>query len=103
NLEQLPVLLEQEKLFDGVFPTDVAGIDGYRRLIQTKVQSEGNMQLTEKYLLVSYRDQQTGKWKVWGFRKISGIDVEYEIDAARTRLGDCTNSYNQVNYRSICY
>ena len=103
NMEQLPVLLEQEKLSDSVFPTDVAGVDGYRRLIQAKVQSEGDTQLTEKYLIVSYRDQRTGKWKVWGFRKISGIDVEYEINAARTNLSDTAYVSAQGNYWRYAY
>jgi hypothetical protein len=103
NLDALPVLLEQEKLFDGMFPTDAHGVNGYKRLIQAKVQSEGNTQLTEKYLLVSYSDQQTGKWKVWSIRKIGGIDVEYEINAARAHLGDTRYAPDQVNYRHYAY
>lgn len=103
NMDKLPVLLEQEKLFDAIFQTDAPGIKGYKRLIQAKVQSKGGMQLSEKYLLVSYRGKQTGRWRVWEMREISGIDVDHEIDAAKTSLGDTKYVPDQVNYRNYGY
>jgi len=103
NLDKLPVLLEEEKLFEGMLSTDVPGVVGYKRLIQARVQSQGGLPLTEKYLLVSYKDQQMGKWKIWEFRKISGTDVEHEIDAAKQEIGHSESLKDQFTYRNYAY
>jgi hypothetical protein len=103
NLREIPVLLEQEKLFEGMLPRDAAEVTGYKRLIQAKVQSKDGTPLTEKYLLVSYRDKQASRWRVWEMRKISGIDVEHEIQAAKNGLGDTKYVPDQVNYRNYAY
>lgn len=83
----LPVLVEHKTLFEGQFETDARGVSGYKRLIQAQIQSKGGLQLTEKYLLVSYKDKLTSKWKVWAFVKVSSISVENEIEAAKNRIG----------------
>ena len=56
-----------------MLPTDAPGVTGYKRLIQAKVQSEGAVALAEKYLLVSYKDMRTGRWKVWEMRKSAAL------------------------------
>ena len=100
-LDELPVLLENEKLFDGMFPTDAPGVLGYKRLVQAKVQSEGGAQLTQKYLLVSYSDKESGRWRVWAFIKIAGIDVDHEIQAAREALKEYANYRNYAFWLGI--
>ncbi len=101
NLDELPVLLEQEKLFEGMFATDAPGIIGYKRLLRATVQSKGGAQLTEKYLLVSYEDRQSGRWKVWAFIKIGGIDVDHEIEAAKEALKAHSNYRNYAFWLAV--
>jgi|ERR1700730_10336330 len=100
-MDQLPTLLNAEKLFDGMFATDAPGIVGYKRLIQAKVQSQEGGELTEKYLLISYRDKQSGKWRVWAFIKIAGIDVDHEIEAAKEALKQHANYRNYAFWLGI--
>jgi hypothetical protein len=100
-MDQLPVLLNANKLFDGMFATDAAGIIGYKRLVQAKIQSQEGGELTEKYLLISYRDKQSGRWRVWAFVKIAGIDVDHEIEAAREALKEYANYRNYAFWLGI--
>jgi hypothetical protein len=100
-MDQLPVLLNAEKLFDGMFATDAPGIVGYKRLLQAKVQSQEEGELTEKYLLISYREKQSGKWRVWAFIKIAGIDVDHEIESAKEALKQYANYRNYAFWLGI--
>jgi hypothetical protein len=104
-IEELPVLVEQEKLFEGMFATDAPGISGYKRLIQAKVQSQGDSPLTEKYLLVSYKDSQSSKWKVWKLARITKESVEDNAAAYKSYLDGTKTPYMeaQYNYRHYGY
>jgi flagellar biosynthesis GTPase FlhF len=103
HIGNLPVLLEYTTLFEGMFDTDIAGIRGYKRLLETKIQSKGGVPLTAKYILISYKDRTSGKWKVFDFRELEATSAEEEAAAAKRDLGDTKYIKDQFNYRNYAY
>lgn len=96
-----PVFTEVSTLFEGMFSTDIAGIQGYKRLIELKAVSKAGTPLLERYILISYKDKGSQKWKVFGFT--TGTDVEYWVQATAKRLGDTRFLSDQLNYRLYGY
>ena len=96
-----PVFTESSKLFEGMFPTDIIGIQGYKRLIQLRAVSEAGTPLLERYILISYKDKKSQKWKVIGFT--IGTDIEYWVRYAANSLGDTRILPDQYNYRLYGY
>jgi len=47
-----PVFTEASTLFEGMFSTDIAGIQGYKRLIELKAVSKAGTPLMERYILI---------------------------------------------------
>src|SRR4030042_4591318 len=70
-----PVFTEVTTLFEGMFPTDNPKIQGYKRLIEVKAVSEAKTPLMQKYLLISYKDRNSNRWKVFEFRE--SYDTEH--------------------------
>src|SRR4030067_421297 len=83
KLEELPVLMSNETLFEGMFDSDIKGLFGYKRLLQVSLQSKAGTELKKKYILISYRDHTSGTWKVLSFRE--SADIEFEYNAAKKR------------------
>jgi hypothetical protein len=96
-----PVFTEASTLFEGMFSTDIAGIQGYKRLIELKAVSKAGTPLMERYILISYKDQKSHNWKVFGFS--TATDVEYWVQATAKRLGDTRILSDQLNYRLYGY
>ncbi len=71
-----------------------------KRLMELKVQSQGNTTLTKRYLLISYKDRKSGAWKVFDIRDSI---PEREIEAARRDLGNTTYTKDQFNYQRYAY
>ena len=97
-IEDLPVLAEQHELFEGMFATDAPGVLGYKRLLQASVQSQSGSPLTEKYLLVSYRPSQNGKWKVWKLARITKESVEDNIAGYQNGIQGTESRYMPIQY-----
>jgi len=81
--DEFPVLTEASTLFEGMFSTDVSGVQGYKRLVEVRGMSNAGTPLVGRYILVAYKDMVSGKWKVLHFRK--SADLEYEANAACSR------------------
>lgn len=96
-----PVFTEASTLFEGIFSTDIVGIQGYKRLIQLKAVSKAGTPLLERYILILYKDKKSQKWKVIGFT--TGTDVEYWVRDTAERLGDTRFLPDQYNYRLYAY
>jgi len=96
-----PVFTEASTLFEGMFSTDIAGIQGYKRLIELKAVSKAGTPLMERYILILYKDKKYQIWKVFGFS--TGTDVEYWVQATAKRLGDTRFLSDQLNYRLYGY
>jgi hypothetical protein len=96
-----PVFTEASTLFEGMFSTDIAGIRGYKRLVELKAVSKARTPLIERYILISYEDKKSQKWKAFGFT--TGTDVEYWVQATAKRLGDTQFLSDQLNYRLYGY
>ena len=75
-----PVFTEVHTLSEGMFSTDIPIIQGYRRLIEVKGVSSAKTPLKQNYLLISYKDRTTSKWKVFEFRE--EVDAESEAKVA---------------------
>jgi hypothetical protein len=82
-LFSIPVVLDYTTLYQGMFETDVSGVQGYKRLLEFKVQSKARTVLTARYILISYKDRKSNTWKVFDVRDISGTTVENAIEAYR--------------------
>jgi hypothetical protein len=96
-----PVFTEASTLFEGMFSTDLVGIQGYKRLVELKAVSKAGTPLLERYILISYNDKKSQKWKVFGFT--TGTDVDYWVEATAKRLGDTRIMPDQYNYRLYGY
>lgn len=90
-------------LFESMCPTDVPGIFGYkRRSCVMKNTKEGGV-IKDEYVLVSFEDRSTGKWKAFDFRKLDAADIESEIRGAAEDLSDVKLAAEQFNYRRYAY
>lgn len=92
---------EAVTLYEGMFDTDVRGVQGYKRLVLLKTMSEGGQSVNVRYLLVAYRDKKLGEWKVYDFTKgtDTGKEVAYfggRLDADIELFGE---TIRQTNYR----
>lgn len=101
--ENLPVLIDQRTIFEGMFDTDIPGVKGYKRLIETKVQSQARTTLIARYILISYKDRKSGIWRAFDFRDLAGSSIENELEGTRRRLDDTQYSTKQFNYSSYAY
>ncbi len=101
HLDELPVLQEYSKLYEGLFDTDVENVRAYKRLVQAKIQSRARTILEVKYILISYKELKTGKWRVYEFRELRS-SVEEAVEYFRKKLGD-TKDKDQFNYRHYAY
>lgn len=99
---EYPVFTEVSTLFEGMFSTDVAGIQGYKRLIQMKAVSKAGTPLLKRYLLICYKEKKSERWKVIGFNT-STEDIEYWIKDSANELGDTRFGPDQHNYRRYGY
>jgi hypothetical protein len=100
KLEKLPVLMNHETLFEGMFDSDISGLRGYKRLLQVSLQSKAGTELKKKYILISYKDHTSGTWKVLSFWE--STDVEFEYNAAKKRKDGIKSGQRdelQFNYR----
>ena len=102
-LQDRPIILDTKTLHDGMFDTDVPRVQGFRRLVEVKVQSQANTVLTTRYIVVSYKDRASGKWKVFDMRDLRGSSAEHEARAAGRDLNDTQYSKKQNNYRRYAY
>ena len=74
--DKYPALLEATTMFEGMFSTDVAGVEGYKRLVVVRGMSDPGIPLVKRYILIAYKDTRTGKWKVLHFRDSSDLESE---------------------------
>ena len=104
KLEKLPVLMNHETAFEGMFDSDISGLRGYKRLLQVSLQSKAGTELKKKYILISYKDHTSGTWKVLSFRE--SADVEFEYNAAKKRKDEIKSGQRdelQFNYRRYAF
>jgi len=104
KLERLPVLMNHETLFEGMFDSDISGLCGYKRLLQVSLQSKAGTELKKKYILISYKDHISGTWKVLSFRE--SADIEFEYNAAKKRKDEIKSGQRdelQFNYRRYAF
>jgi hypothetical protein len=86
DADEYPVLTEAPTLFEGMYPTDISGIQGYKRLVEVKGMSKAGTPLVKRYILIAYKDNSSGKWKVLHF--IEAADLEHEAAAACGRAAN---------------
>lgn len=106
KIEEIPELINCEKIYEGMFQTDIPGISGYKQLLRIKAQSEAGTELTKKYMLIVYKDRLSETWKVFQFRE--SVDTsEYQI-FFKKRLGNTRPAVglpikDQFNYKNYGY
>jgi hypothetical protein len=101
-----PDYTEATSLFRGLFDTDVAPVKAYKELFDIKAVTKAGTIRNLKYLVISFRDSDSGKWKI--FSPIStdsdesATDVEYSLAFFRAHLADDhsvrSNYYNYATW-----
>jgi len=86
DADEYPVLTDAPTLFEGMFSTDVSGLQGYKRLVEVKGMSKAGTPLVKRYILIAYKDFGSGKWKVLHFKEAS--DLQHEADEACSRAAN---------------
>jgi hypothetical protein len=84
--DEYPLLTEASTLFEGMYPTDISGIQGYKRLVEGKGMSKAGTPLVKRYILIAYKDISSGKWKVLHFKEAT--DLDHEADEACSRAAN---------------
>lgn len=62
-----PLYSDVQTLFEGMFPTDVPNVVGYKRLVELKALTESGSIVVKQYKLIAYKDKSLGVWKVLTF------------------------------------
>lgn len=95
NFYSRPNYIEVTTLYAGLFATDVPLVSGYKELFDMKAVTKTGAIRSSKYLVVGFRDTNSGKWKVLvdydnvdsdGNVDDNGLDVDYQIAALGERL-----------------
>ena len=92
--DEYPLLTEASTLFEGMFSTDVSDLQGYKRLVEVKGMSKSGTPLVKRYILVAYKDINSGKWKVLHFSEAA--DLEHEADEACSRAANPEGYYKRI-------
>lgn len=95
----LPILLDYETIYEGMFDTDIPGLRGYKRLLRAKLKSKAGTPLEERCLVVAYPRHKDGKWLVLVFS--DETDVDGAIAYGEKQLGVTLYSADQYNWRFV--
>lgn len=95
----LPELIKSEKMYEGMFDTEIKNVKGYKRVVSAHVLSKAKTTLVNKYMIIAYKNTKTGKWKVYSFTE--PIDVDKEIPYFKSQLGNTEYVKDQFNYRTL--
>ena len=89
-----PVFNKYSTVFEGMFDTDVPGIQGYKRLVDIEGRSEGGATLTTRFMLILYQNRTDQSWRVMTFAKSQDTDeaVDYFRKAASQEKEDIAYS-----------
>ena len=90
-----PVFSRYSTVFEGLFDTDVGGIQGYKRLVDIEGRREGGAALTERFTLILYQGRADKLWRVIAFAKSQ--DADKAVDYFRRRANQETedSGYNR--------
>lgn len=88
NIE-LPVLINYRIILETLFDTDVPSIQGFKRLMQTKVQSEAGTELSKQFVLIAYQAIDSKEWKVLEFTEA----IDHERNFTYTKNKFVTNDF----------
>lgn len=83
NIE-LPVLIDYRIIMETLFDTDIPSIQGFKRLMQTRVQSEAGKELLKQFILIAYRAIDSKEWKILEFTE--AIDHERNFTFTKNKL-----------------
>jgi hypothetical protein len=95
-----PVYTDAKTLFEGLFETDVAGVRGYKRLMEMDAVSEAKTTLKTRFIAIAYPDKISGEWKVLTTGDDGSGDVEKNLAYFRTQLTNTEFTSEQANYYS---
>jgi tetratricopeptide (TPR) repeat protein len=69
-----PVFNRYTTVFEGLFDTDVSGVEGYKRIVDIEGRNEAGTTLTTRFMLILYQDQTDKSWRVITFAKSQDVD-----------------------------
>jgi len=104
NFYSRPEYTDVTPIFASLFDTDIPTIKGYKELFDMKTVTHAGTTTNVKFLVVAFKDETTGKWKVLGsldnLGDESGIDIEHQIAYFKDHLADTRYESARENYAS---
>ena len=97
NFYARPRFTETSPIFEELFDTDVAGVQGYKRVLDMKAVSEAGTQLMTRYFIFEFKDRRSNQWKVLE-TAIDRLDVEGNVAAYARSLHVTGVTSEQRNY-----
>lgn len=106
NFYSRPEFTAATTLYEGLFNTDISGVQGFKRLVQMQAVSKAGTPLMLKYIMIAYKDLASKKWKIL-LTGTGGLDVDHEADAAardinNTRITSLQDNYARYGQWALC-
>lgn len=98
NFYSRPVYSDATTLFQGLFDADIEGIKGYKRLMELKAVSQAKTPLIVRFLVIAFKDNRTGQWKVLDSGTDDSVDIEQSVRFFAANLKNTQVTSAQDNY-----
>lgn len=84
------------------FETDIDNINGYKAIVNCKLQNKAGSYIDKKMIAVMYLNKENNKWSVYIFREV--CDPLKEYNSSKTKI-DANDFYTdkQYVYRNLVY
>lgn len=81
NIKDIGIINSYTELGSFLIKTDTNNIIGYKRLLLITSPSKAGTPMSIRYMIISFKDKSTGKWKILEFRE--AVNTADEADPAR--------------------
>ena len=102
NYYSRPEYTEVASLYAGLFDTDNVAVKGYKELFDMKAVTKAGTTRNVKYLAISFKDADSGKWRILStldnVDDESGLDIDYAVEYFKSRLTDTQFTSAKDNY-----
>lgn len=102
NFYSRPDYTQVNSIFAALFDTDVPTVKGYKELFDMNAQTQAGTTANVKFLVISFKDATTGKWKVLSslnnLSSASDIDIDRQVAYFKDHLTDTKYDSPRENY-----
>ena len=102
NYYARPSYTDSASIYAGMFETDVPRVNGYKELFDMKAVTKAGITRSLKFLVLAFKDTDSGKWKVLSAiddeDNGADIDIDHQITGFRELLHDTHVTSARENY-----